>query len=324
MTTLSSNSATTASGALQPPAEEEDDDNTSTIDIARNMQTVRDNIQAAIAERDNNNDNTSSISKQNVRLVAVSKTKPISLLQRAYDEAGCRVFGENYVQELVEKVPLLLENDNDDEHEVVYWHYIGSLQSNKVNFLLSPFLPTTSSSSGENPNNLHRLIVEAVDSIKLARKLNSSIERSLKAAAGTAGAAADSDHDDKYNDKTKLKVFVQINTSGEASKSGVSPPATDNSDTAMVDLCREIVDRCPNLHLQGLMTIGAPGDVTAFDSLVQCRDVVQNQLADSLVNSPPLELSMGMSDDYEVAIRKGSTNVRVGSSIFGARDYSKE
>ena len=159
-----------------------------------------------------------------------------------------------------------------------------------------PFLP---SESNGNVNKLYSLVLETVDSIKLARKLNGAIERSLKA-AGIQTERSDADPD--YEDDTKLKVFVQVNTSGEASKSGVAPvsSSSDRSDgSVLLDLCREIEDECPHLHLQGLMTIGAPGDASAFDVLVQCRNIVQEEL--SLSDGRVLELSMGMSGGKFVA-----------------------
>jgi PLP dependent protein len=121
-------------------------------------------------------------------------------------------------------------------------------------------------------------------------------------------------------DNKRLKVFVQVNTSGEESKSGVDPGQE------CVDLCLHIVRNCPGLELRGLMTIGAPGDVGCFQTLAQCRDQVAAAFreADGVdYQDGPLELSMGMSDDFEKAIAAGATNVRVGSTIFGHRDYSK-
>ena len=225
------------------------------IDVAENLRQVRASIAAA--------------TDRPVRLVAVSKTKPIELLIKAYEEGECRIFGENYAQELVDKVPQMA---ND-----VQWHFIGGLQSNKANMLVNAF------------DDVSRLVVETVDKIKLANKLNN-------AAAGKTG---------------KLKIMVQVNTSGEESKSGCEP-------TEVVDLCQQITDNCENLELMGLMTIGAPGDLSCFDKLVECRDQVQEKLG------VELELSMGMSGDYLQAIEKGATNVRVGSTIFGARNYANK
>lgn len=117
----------------------------------------------------------------------------------------------------------------------------------------------------------------------------------------------------------KLNVHVQVNTSGEASKSGCTPGA----DT--VSLCRSIVDDCPHLHLLGLMTIGAiarsvattaENDNDDFLALREQRDLVAKELG---ITDRELELSMGMSEDFEGAIAMGSSEVRVGSTIFGQR-----
>jgi len=209
-----------------------------------------------------------------VQLVVVSKTKPIELLQEAY-AAGARQFGENYIQELIEKAPALPED--------IRWHFIGHLQSNKAKKLVE-----------EVPN---LAVVETVDSFKLAAKLNAAVEK-----AGDEAWPAD---------KT-LGIYLQVNTSGEESKSGVSP-----GDVA--DLAVQVSQTCPRLSVAGVMTIGAPGDASCFDRLVACRAAVADALA---VPPPRLALSMGMSGDFEEAIARGATSVRVGSSILGVRAYT--
>lgn len=207
-----------------------------------------------------------------VRLVAVSKTKPASAVQEGYD-AGHRDFGENYVQELLDKAPVLPSD--------IRWHFIGHLQSNKAKALIEG-VPSLA-------------MVETVDSEKLANKLDAAV-----AASG----------------RPPLTVFVQVNTSGEESKYGVEPGAE------CVSLARHIAANCPHLKVAGLMTIGMP-DYTSrpenFACLAQCRKEVAEALA---VSEDDLELSMGMSGDFEAAIEMGSTNVRVGSTIFGARHYA--
>ena len=109
---------------------------------------------------------------------------------------------------------------------------------------------------------------------------------------------------------------MQVNTSGEESKFGVEP-------NAVVELARHVAEKCPHLKLAGLMTIGMP-DYTSkpenFTCLAECRDQVAAALG---LQAADLELSMGMSGDFEQAIAMGSTNIRVGSTIFGSRDYSK-
>jgi PLP dependent protein len=232
----------------------------SAIDVGANYRSVQGRVLKAV-----NGDS-------NVRLVAVSKTKPIELLSAVYD-AGCRCFGENYVQELVSKTAVW--KDKKD----VQWHFIGALQSNKCQTLVNCC------------DDINQLTVETISSMKLATKLNSAV-------MGKSSAQ-------------RLKVFVQVNTSGEDSKSGTEPGEP------CIELCRHIVTECPSLEFRGLMTIGAPGDVTCFSTLVRCREDVM-----TAIPLPQLELSMGMSDDFEQALVLGSTNVRVGSTIFGHRDYS--
>ena len=206
-----------------------------------------------------------------IRLVAVSKTKPVGDIQILYD-AGHRHFCENYVQELVEKAQVLPLD--------IKWHFIGHLQSNKASKLISS-LPNLA-------------LLETVVSLKLAKKLNTALE-ALK--------------------RDSLDVYLQVHTSSEVTKAGVSP-------SELPDLVTSILQECPLLKIKGVMTIGEEGNSSCFDSLFSCRERVAEILGLSSPDS--LALSMGMSDDFEEAIAKGSTSVRVGSSIFGARDYSQQ
>jgi pyridoxal phosphate enzyme (YggS family) len=208
-------------------------------------------------------------SPASVRLVAVSKTKPAEMLMEAY-ERGHRSFGENYVQELVEKSKLLPAD--------VQWHFIGHLQSNKCGLIAQ--VPNLS-------------MVETVDSQKLAEKLDKAWGN--------------------QPERKPLKVMIQVNTSSEQSKAGVAPNET-------VSLAEYIASSCLSLRLAGLMTIGFP-DYSGcrsedFECLHKCREQVADALKQDLSS---LELSMGMSNDFEEAVRNGSTSVRVGSTIFGAR-----
>ncbi|KAH9604643.1 hypothetical protein KSS87_014911 [Heliosperma pusillum] len=208
-----------------------------------------------------------------VKVVAVSKTKPVSVLRQVYD-AGHRCFGENYVQELIDKSPQLPED--------IEWHFIGNLQSNKVKPLLNG-VPSLG-------------MVESVDDEKIANHLDRAV--------GNLG-------------RKPLKVLVQVNTSGETSKFGVEP-------SGCVDLARHVHLNCPNLEFSGLMTIGML-DYTStpenFKALANCKNEVCNALG---IDEEQCELSMGMSADFEQAIEMGSTIVRVGSTIFGAREYPKK
>jgi pyridoxal phosphate enzyme (YggS family) len=146
----------------------------------------------------------------------------------------------------------------------------------------------------------------------------SSVDTAKKADALEKGRAKLATENEEVK-KRKLRVLVQINTSGEAEKSGVEPG------TPALDLCKHIRDSCPHLHLGGLMTIGAIARSKAttketenedFESLRKCRDLVAEELG---LEKEELELSMGMSSDFEAAIRQGSTEVRVGTTIFGER-----
>ncbi|OQR83979.1 proline synthetase co-transcribed bacterial protein [Achlya hypogyna] len=232
------------------------------MSVARNLQHVRAKVAEALA---------TSPWKQQCTLVAVSKTKPVADIEEAYSQDQ-RHFGENYIQELVEKAPLCPTD--------IQWHFIGHLQSNKVKALVT------------GVPNLY--MVESVDSVKLANKLDS--------AWGQQGSGR------------RLPVLVQVNTSGEVQKSGVAPEDC-------VALAQHIASSCTHLKFSGLMTIGRFDDETddCFVKLVACRKAVGAALG---VDEKTLELSMGMSDDFQSAIAHGSTHVRVGSTIFGARNYA--
>jgi hypothetical protein len=210
-------------------------------------------------------------SSENVRLVAVSKTKPAADIEAAY-EAGQRVFGENYINEMVEKSHTLSHLSE------IQWHFIGNLQKKNC-----PKLTTCKNLA----------LVETVDSEKVARALNNGWRRN--------------------GDGSPLKIFIQVNTSREGQKSGCMPEET-------VKLAEFIKAECDVLSLKGVMTIGAfgydwsQGDNPDFIELLKCHKHLSEHFGQDL------EISMGMSDDFGKAIEMGSTNVRVGSKIFGARN----
>ncbi|ESR65670.1 hypothetical protein CICLE_v10009301mg [Citrus x clementina] len=211
--------------------------------------------------------------QEQIRVVAVSKTKPVSLIRQVYD-AGHRSFGENYVQEIVDKAPQLPED--------IKWHFVGHLQSNKAKTLL-----------GGVPN---LDMVEGVGNEKIANHLDKAVSNL---------------------GRKPLKVLVQVNTSGEESKSGIDP-------SSCLGIVEHVRLRCPNLEFAGLMTIGMP-DYTStpenFRTLLNCRAEVCKALG---MAEDQCELSMGMSGDFEQAIEMGSTSVRIGSTIFGPREYAKK
>mmetsp|Transcript_65389 Transcript_65389/g.156350 ORF Transcript_65389/g.156350 Transcript_65389/m.156350 type:complete len:276 (-) Transcript_65389:18-845(-) len=235
--------------------------------IVENLAVVRGKMDAAVASR-----LATGASRRDVRLVAVSKTKPVEALLEAY-QAGHRHFGENYVQELLEKVPQMPED--------VQWHFIGRLQSNKVNALIKG-CPNLS-------------CLETVSSEKLAKAVNKAWKEN--------------------NPGKKLRVMVQINSSGESSKGGVAAQES-------VELCRFIHTQCEALEIAGLMTIGAPDYSGCRTEDFELLHTTCREVAELLgLTTEDLELSMGMSNDFETAIIEGSTSVRVGSVIFGAREY---
>ncbi|MCT3810306.1 YggS family pyridoxal phosphate-dependent enzyme [Elizabethkingia anophelis] len=202
----------------------------------------------------------------NIKLVAVSKTHPAEAIQEVYN-LGQRVFGENKVQEMIAKQPIL---PND-----IQWHLIGHLQSNKVKYV-AEFVDT----------------IESVDSEKLLEEIN-------KQAA-------------KHN--RKIKVLLQVKIAEEDSKTGM-----EVSETKELFL-KYLQGHFENIEITGLMGIGTFTDDT---EQTKREFLFLKRLFDQLSAQKKLEtLSMGMSGDYQLAIECGSTSVRIGSSIFGARDYS--
>ncbi|CAE7162262.1 unnamed protein product [Rhizoctonia solani] len=240
-------------------------------------------------------------------LVAVSKYKPSSDIQACYD-LGQLDFGENYVDELIQKASVVPYYCYDDSWsstltlmtsqlpDSIQWHFIGSLQSNKCKKVAS--VP-----------NLYCL--HTLDSIKKADALQKALPSTRK---------------------EPLKVMIQINTSGEDSKSGLEPLSPESvNGSEVLALARHIVKSCPALELYGLMTIGSFEASTSgeenpdFQMLIRTRGILQDslrgddQLGEAWGENQSLALSMGMSADFEEAIRAGSNVVRVGTGIFGTR-----
>lgn len=204
---------------------------------------------------------------QSVQLLAVSKTKPAADIVAAY-QAGQRKFGENYVQEAVDKT-VELANYSDIE-----WHFIGPIQSNK------------SRQIAENMAWVH-----SVDREKIARRLS----------------------EQRPSDMPPLNVLIQVNISGEDSKSGIELDALNE----MVAL----VSSLPNLVLRGLMAIPAPQQ--SEEQQIQVYAPLAQAYQQLCLQYPTVDtLSIGMSDDLAAAIASGSTMVRVGTAIFGARQYA--
>lgn len=195
-------------------------------------------------------------------LVAVSKTKPIEVLQEAYD-LGQRIFGENKVQELCEKHETLPKD--------IEWHMIGHLQSNKVKFI-APFVH----------------LIHGVDSLKLLKEIHKQGE--------------------KYN--RKIACLIQIHIAKEESKFGFSFEEAEEL------LISDEFKALNFIEIKGFM-----GMATNTDNEVQIANEFQELNIFSKKYSYQV-LSMGMSGDYEIALKNGSTMIRVGSSIFGHRNYN--
>lgn len=208
----------------------------------------------------------------NCKLIAVSKTKPVELVMQAY-EAGQREFGENKVQEMVEKQ----EQMPDD----VRWHLIGHLQTNKVKYI-APFV----------------YLIHSVDSEKLLRTI---------------------DKEAKKADRV-IDCLLQVHIAEEETKFGLSDEEVKSL------LTPDALDSLPNIRIVGLMGMATNTDNEGqvrkeFAHLRKLFDGLKKSVSHERVDM--LELSMGMSGDYQLAMEEGSTMVRVGSAIFGAREYSK-
>ncbi|KXJ86748.1 alanine racemase family protein [Microdochium bolleyi] len=255
--------------------------------LVSQLKTVSDRVAAAAKGR-------------NVRLVAVSKLKPANDILALQQQASHVHFGENYSQELSQKAELLPRS--------IQWHFIGGLQSGHCKNL------------AKIPN---LFCVSSVDTQKKAQLLDEHRGKLLASFKSQDNASSSSPSEAPG----KLNIHVQVNTSGEESKSGCQP----GDET--VSLCKLIAsdETCPNLNLLGLMTIGAIARSVAttpenenedFVALREQRDLVAKSLG--IADPEELELSMGMSEDFEGAIALGSGEVRVGSTIFGERGPKSE
>ena len=202
---------------------------------------------------------------ESVQLLAVSKTHPSESLREMY-QAGQRAFGENYLQEALDKI----ENLNDLDIE---WHFIGHVQRNKTKHLAASFA-----------------WVHGVDRLIIAERLSGQREVS----------------------QVPLNICLQVNIDAQDTKDGCQP-------NEVAELVKRI-SQLPQLKLRGLMVIPAPNNTQAFSDAKQLFEQVKSE------HAHPEDwdtLSMGMSGDMTEAIATGSTMVRVGTALFGARDYSK-
>ena len=232
-----------------------------------------------------------------VRLILVSKLKPPSDILSLHSHAPQQYahFGENYVQELQAKANQLPKS--------IKWHFIGGLQSNKCKALASDVEGLW--------------CVSSVDSAKKANELEKGRRQRNEHETKTDSSTESSNKvNEPRNDR--LRIQIQVNTSGEDSKSGVEPGET-------LELCKHVIENCTHLQLTGFMTIGAIARSQATtaetenEDFIKLRDIRQDVAKALDMNEDELELSMGMSGDFENAIKCGSDEVRVGSTIFGER-----
>lgn len=202
--------------------------------------------------------------RHEVKLLAVSKTKPAEMVEAVY-RMGQRSFGENYVQDGMDKITALQHLDD------IEWHFIGPLQSNKSRIVAE-----------------HFHWVETVDRAKIAQRLN----------------------DQRPDSMPPLNVLLQVNISGEEQKNGLAPEA--------IDTLAEEVSRLPRLCLRGLMCIAEhTGDEQRLAQQFRQMKALQQALQARYPQADTL--SMGMSGDLELAVACGSTELRIGTDIFGAR-----
>lgn len=230
--------------------------------ISANLQAVRHRIDAAAQAAGRPVDA--------VQLLAVSKTQPAAAVVAAA-ASGQRAFGENYVQEGVDKIAALRLSHPG---LALQWHFIGPLQSNKSRQVAE-----------------HFDWVHSIDRLKIAERLSAQ----------------------RPADLPPLQVCVQVNVSGEDSKSGCAP-------AEVLPLCQAVAV-LPGLQLRGLMAIPAPAEDSAAQR-APCRLLRQLFQQLQAAGLPLDTLSMGMSHDLEAAIAEGATLVRVGTAIFGERNYS--
>ena len=192
-----------------------------------------------------------------VKIVAVSKYSDSDAVEKLYNE-GQRAFGENRVQVLEEKV-------NNLSKLPIEWHFIGNLQKNKINKLLS----------------LNPFMIQSINSLELAKEIDKRA-------------------------KKPIRCLLEINSANENTKSGIQPELA-------IETYNQILEECPNINLQGIMTIGAHTDnqkeiIKSFELTYSIFEKLQNKGAKIC--------SMGMSSDFELAIKCGSNMIRVGSALF--------
>jgi pyridoxal phosphate enzyme (YggS family) len=238
--------------------------------ISHNLSLVNERITAAAKN--------AGRSADEIRMIAVSKTKPPALVNEAILN-GQRSFGENTIQDAMTKINLI-------RHPDIEWHFIGHLQTNKVR---------------ELPGRFHWL--HSMDSIKTARKLSTAMAFAREQDAAIAD----------------INILLQVNVSRDPKKYGLSV-------ADVFPFIENLLDEdLQGVNLRGLMTIGEHGADSnkqrkIFSALRDCRDRCAEKLSLKTFN----ELSMGMSNDFVDAIMGGATMIRIGTDVFGERNYDKQ
>lgn len=229
------------------------------VTIKENLEAVARTIAAACGQSGRN--------PEDVTLIAVSKTKPVELLEEAY-ACGCRDFGENKVQELLDKYEVMPKD--------IRWHMIGHLQRNKVKYIVDKVY-----------------LIHSVDSLRLAEEISK----------------------EAYKKNVCVNILVEVNVANEETKFGTTCEE-------VVQLVQDIA-KLPNICVKGLMTIApfvenAEKNRPIFSKL---KKLAVDIMSENIDNITMEFLSMGMTGDYAVAVSEGATYVRVGTGIFGARQY---
>lgn len=208
--------------------------------------------------------------RSEVTLIAVSKTKPVDMLQEIYGE-GVRDFGENKVQELTEKYEQMPQD--------LRWHMIGHLQRNKVKYIVDKVA-----------------LIHSVDSLRLAQEISKEAAKK----------------------QVTVPILIEVNVAGEETKFGVSPEEVE-------PLILQVA-KLENICVQGLMTVAPPVDDPEENREVfrKIRQLSVDIAKKNIDNVFMKVLSMGMTNDYEVAVQEGATMVRVGTGIFGERNYQQK
>lgn len=228
--------------------------------VKENLKQVLNRIEAAVPKNRTGK----------VNLIAVSKTKPISAIKEAYD-CGIRDFGENRVQEIIEKYDQLPLD--------IRWHMIGHLQRNKVKYIIDKVA-----------------LIHSVDSFRLAEEISKEAVKRNKT----------------------MDILIEVNIAAEESKFGVS--------TQDLEYLIRQVSPLPGVKIRGLMTV-APFVTSAEENRQYFRTMKQLSvdITTKNIDNVSMEiLSMGMTGDYEVAIEEGADYVRVGTGVFGERNYGTE